>query len=284
MEYITQEKTKLNDAIQFLYPDSSKRTLQNWLKAGRFSVNGRRVYQGNLVLDQGAVVSAEETFRTPKVPGLKIIYEDRYLIGIEKPSGLLSVPLDDEVGTNHALGRLREHFRSDAIFPVHRLDREASGTLIFARGTLAEEKMKDLFEAHDLERRYFAILEGNLKEEEGIWNIPLLELPSYRVVPSEAGKDAITHFKVIRRSSKYTYVWVTLETGRKHQIRVHCQTIGHPILGDARYGSQENPIDRLSLHAVSLKFIHPFTKKQVSLISPIPLSFKKLGAPTRIEK
>lgn len=105
----------------------------------------------------------------------------------------------------------------------------------------------------------------------------LLELPSYHVIESPEGKIATTHFAVIRRSAKYTYLKLRLETGRKHQIRVHCQLAGHPVLGDQRYGSVESPLKRLCLHAYMLGFKHPFTNKEVSFFSPIPPIFQGLG-------
>lgn len=266
------------EALRQLYPDSSRRTLQTWLKTGRFSVDGTIIKREDLLLQAGQILNSQKTFRPPKVPGLKILYEDRYLIAIDKPIGLLSVPLDEgEEIKRHALGLLKEHFRTNGIFPVHRIDRDVSGVVVFARGKESENRMKDLFEKHDLRRQYFAIVEGRVKEEEGTWSCKLTELPNYDVVPSQEGRESITHFRVLRRSPKYTYLQLVLETGRKHQIRVHCQIAGHPVLGDQRYGSVENPIRRLCLHAALLEFVHPFTQKKISLSSPIPQSFVKLG-------
>jgi 23S rRNA pseudouridine1911/1915/1917 synthase len=266
------------EALRKLYPDSSRRTLQIWLKTGRFTIDGAPLAKENALLLEGQTLNSQETFRPPKISGLKILYEDRHLIAIDKPVGLLSVPLDEGPGIKrHALGLLKEHFRTDGIFPVHRIDRDVSGVLLFARGREAEERMKNLFEKHDLRRQYFAIVEGRLKEESGTWHCKLEELPSYDVVQSSSGKDATTHFQVIRRSPKYTYLQLVLETGRKHQIRVHCQMAGHPVLGDQRYGAIENPIRRLCLHAALLEFVHPFTQKKLSLTSASPNSFKMLG-------
>ena len=278
MEYTIPRQMNAKEAISLCYPDSSRRTLQNWLQAGRFSVNGKRLEKENELLEEGQILISEDTCKAPKVPGLKILFEDRYLIAIQKPMGLLSVPLDDE-GDNdrHALGLLRTYLRNDRIFAVHRIDRDVSGVLLFARGKESEERLKLLFEKHDLHRQYFAIVQGKMLENKGTWTSSLLELPNFDVVESPEGREAITHFEVVRRSAKYTYIHIVLETGRKHQIRVHCQMAGHPILGDARYGSTENPIRRLCLHALKLELVHPFTKKFLSLSSPIPGIFKSLG-------
>lgn len=281
MEYKIPSPMSALDALRKLYPDSSRRTLQNWLKNGRFQVDGKRLERENIVLTEGQTLSSRETFDPPKVPGLKILYEDRYMIVIDKPVGLLSVPLDGETSKRHALGLLREHCRTEQIFAVHRIDRETSGILLFARGKESEARFDALFEKHDIFREYFAIVEGSVQENQGTWQSHLLELPSYHVVDSPEGKEAITHYSVIRRSSKYTYLKLQLETGRKHQIRVHCQMKGHPVLGDSRYGSVENPLKRLCLHACALGFTHPFTKKKVLFSSPLPPIFQALGASSR---
>lgn len=266
------------EALRKIYPDSSRRTLQTWLKNGRFRVDGKPVKQESAQLTEGQMIRSLDTFKAPKVPGLKILYEDRYMIVIDKPIGLLSVPLDEGDYKRHALGLLRQHCDSDQIFAVHRIDRETSGILLFARGKQSEDRFDVLFENHDILREYFAIVEGQVKDNEGTWKSNLLELPSFHVIDSPEGKGAVTHYKVIRRSTKYTYLKLRLETGRKHQIRVHCQMAGHPVVGDQRYGSVENPLKRLCLHACTLGFIHPFTKKDVEFSSPLPGIFEALGA------
>jgi tRNA pseudouridine32 synthase/23S rRNA pseudouridine746 synthase/23S rRNA pseudouridine1911/1915/1917 synthase len=277
MEFSPASPLSVIEALKKIYPDSSRRTLQNWLKAGRFSIDGSPVRKESGVLQPGQTLRSQETFRPPRVPGISVIYEDRYLIAIDKPVGLLSVPLDDGASKRHALGLLREHFRTDQIFAVHRIDRETSGVLLFARGKKTAEKLNEMFEAHDLKREYFAIVEGRLKEDRGTWQCPLLETPSFTIIESPEGKMAITHFEVIRRSAKYTYMKLILETGKKHQIRVHCKRAGHPVVGDKRYGARENPMRRLGLHAASLELIHPFTKKKIAFRSPLPGAFLVLG-------
>ncbi len=277
MKFVATKDIPILEAIKELYPDSSNRTLQNWLKMGRFTINGKSIQKANTLVRPGQVLLSQETFRKPRVPGVKILYEDRYLIAIEKPEGLLSTPLDDGDSKTHALGLLREYYQTDQIFAVHRIDRETSGVLLFARGKACTEKLNILFEQHDLEREYFAIVEGRVKEDTGSWECPLLELPNFQVVESIDGKMAITHYRVIHRSAKYTYLKLILETGKKHQIRVHCQRAGHPVVGDKRYGATENPLKRLCLHAHSLTLIHPFTRQKISFHSPLPGSFQVLG-------
>lgn len=278
MDYKITSLQKAIEALRHLYPESSRRTLQNWLRAGRFSVNGIPLLREDTKLTPGQILRSKTTCRPQPIEGLKILFEDRYLVAIDKPDGLLSVPLDEGAGVKrHALGLLRDHYRTDQIFAVHRIDRDTSGCLLFARGKEAEERLKRLFEAHDLTREYFAIVEGRLSASQGTWQSKLLELETFRVVESPEGRDAITHFEVLRRSPKYSYLKLRLETGRKHQIRVHCAGAGHPVLGDQRYGAHEDPIRRLCLHALRLELIHPFTKKALKLHAPVPHAFKKLG-------
>ncbi len=277
MQYVVPIEMTLQDAMKAIFPDSSRRTLQNWLKNGRFYLDGKRALKENTPLTQGQIVSVKEQFKAPKVSGLNILYEDRHFIIIDKPVGLLSVPLDEEQNRRHALGLLKEAYESEQIFAVHRIDRETSGILLFARGKEAAERFCALFEKHDIVREYYAIVEGRLKEKSGTWKSKLLELPSLDVVESNQGKEAITHFSLLRKSAKYTYLKLQLETGRKHQIRVHCQRAGHPIVGDERYGALQNPLRRLCLHACTLGFKHPFTQKEVKFTSPLPLSFQVLG-------
>lgn len=277
MEYLVPSSMKALEALRNIYPDSSRRTIQQWLENGRFQVDGQPLSKENVALTEGQKITSKETFRAPKIPRVKILYEDRYMIVIDKPEGLLSVPLEGETGIKHALGLLKQFSGTDQIYAVHRIDRETSGVIMFARGKESEFRFKELFEKHDIEREYLAIVEGRMKEQSGTWESNLLELPSYRVIESPEGKTAITHYSVVRRSSKYTYLKLKLETGRKHQIRVHCQLAGHPVLGDARYSSTESPIRRMCLHACTLGFTHPFTKKAFSITSPVPHVFKKLG-------
>lgn len=277
MQYLVSSPMKALDALRALYPDSSRRTLQNWLQAGRFFVDNTPLKRENEELAPGQILTSQESCRPQLIPGLKVLHEDRYLIAIEKPAGLLSVPLDEASAKRHCLGMLRDHYQTDQIFAVHRIDRNTSGCLIFARGKESENRLEKLFEKHDLTREYFAIVEGRVRKKAGTWQSNLLELENYDVVESEEGKEAITHFTVLRHSPKYTYLKLRLETGRKHQIRVHCSTAGHPVLGDERYGAQENPIRRLGLHAWKLELTHPFTGKKISVSSSIPHAFNKLG-------
>lgn len=269
----------LLESLQHFYPDSSKRTLTQWLNWDRVSVDGVMVKIAKTPLKKGQLLEVGEKKEPQFCSHIPILHQDRACIVIDKPASLLSVATDNPL-EEHALHFLREHYKTAAIYPVHRLDRDTSGVLLFARGKLSQDYFDTLFETHDIQRQYLAIVEGRLTQDKGTWKSYLKELENYNVVVSteEEGKLAITHFEVLRRSKKFTYLKLTLETGKKHQIRVHCKEAGHPIVGDKRYGSTCNPISRLGLHAAFLSFVHPVTKKTLSFSSNPPRAFSKLGS------
>lgn len=267
MNFILENDLTLIDALRTQFPDSSRRSLQNWIRWGRITVDGTPQLKGDARILRGQSICLERKELPQTAWGIPIIYEDRWIVVIDKPQGLLSVPAErEELNVFHLL---KAKLKTSSLFPVHRLDRESSGVLVFARSKLAEERMNTLFEKHDLQREYLAILDGHLPEQSGTWECFLREKPNYdvEITTPELGRKAITHFEVVRYSKKLTYLRVRLETGRKHQIRVQAAHIGFPIAGDKRYGSLINPFKRLCLHAFHLSFIHPFTQKPMLFTS-----------------
>lgn len=277
MKYTIPKEMTLLEALKTFFPDSSRRTLSQWMEYGRVFIDGTALKKANTPVNAGQELHVGEKEQAVYYKGINILFQDRHLIVIDKPTSLLSVA-SEQSKEEHALHFLREHFKTNGIFAVHRLDRETSGVLLFARGSASEEYFDGLFERHDLTRQYFAIVEGRLKEDKGTWVSYLTETENFNVITTdeENGRQAITHFEVIRRSKKFTYLKLELETGRKHQIRVHCSAAGHPVVGDKRYGSSLNPIGRLGLHAALLRFKHPITKKEMEFTSPLPKAFAKL--------
>lgn len=253
------------------FPESSKRTLRQWIKWGRVLVDGK------ISEDIEIPSTAQIAIAKKQLAPLPILFEDRSFIAIDKPTGLLSVPTEKQVYS--ALTILRGYFRSPHIFAAHRLDQDASGVLLFVRGEHMREEMAKRFGAHDLEREYAAIIEGRLAHQEGSWSFPLHEREDFHVIVSEQGQEARTDYVRIKRSAQFTYLRLRLHTGRKHQIRVHTAHAGHPIIGDQRYGALTNPIKRLGLHAMRLAFQHPLTKRDIEIRSPLPGAFKYLGYP-----
>jgi 23S rRNA pseudouridine1911/1915/1917 synthase len=281
MKQTIQEEAKLLDILSDLFPDSSKRTLRNMLKARRVKVDGRLVMKADTLISPEQEVSVGRITR--KVcAGVGLLYEDQDILVINKAEGLLSVPLDD--GNEESLLEiLREHYKSQQIYPLHRIDRGTSGVMVFAKGKVCTEKLEKMFREHDFEREYLAVVVGSLREDKGTWTSHLVEDSKHYVsstkVPRE-GRLSTTHFTVLRRSRNFSYLRLKLETGRKHQIRVHSKEAGHPVAGDKRYGSPQcDPISRMALHASFLSFLHPITGKKMSFSAPLPGIFARLGFP-----
>lgn len=201
---------------------------------------------------------------------------------VEKPEGLLTIATDREKRrTLYAL--LFDHVKSQQppgkVFIVHRLDREASGLLVFAKSEVSKRHLQQQFKEHTAGRTYVAVTEGRVVWHQRTLQSYLAENAIHRCYSTHdraKGKWAVTHVKVLRRSSHRTLVEVRLETGRKHQIRVHLSDQGHPIVGDRAYGSASNPIRRLALHAAKLSFKHPRTGKSMDFHSPLPASLSSL--------
>lgn len=278
MKKVISANLPLIEALKELSPESSNTTLRSWIKEGRVLVNGEVVKQTNAQVHQGQEVSLGAKPKFVKNFGLRIYFEDAHIVVIEKPAGLLSVATNFETGkTAHAL--LKEHYKPKKVYPVHRLDQETSGVMVFAVSEKAREGLKIIFEKHEIERVYFAIVEGQLSSLNGVWKSYLVEDASYRVRSTddkEEGKLAITHYQVLSSTRKYSTLKLQLETGKKNQIRVHCQDAGHPIVGDSKYGAVTDPLKRLCLHAHILAFTHPVTKQKLRFESPLPDNFQKL--------
>jgi len=213
---------------------------------------------------------------------IRVVFEDESVIVVDKPAGLLTMATDTERSrTVYALLRqyLNRKKPRESLFIVHRLDREASGLLVFAKTVQTKERLQDQFKRHTAGRRYVAVVEGRVKADDFTIRSYLRENAAYRVYSTsntKIGKLAITHVHVLKRNAKSTVLEVRLETGRKHQIRVHLADSGHPIIGDKNYGARSNPIRRLALHAAHLDFKHPATGKFMTLDAPHPNVFDTL--------
>jgi len=213
---------------------------------------------------------------------LEVLAQDDSIIVINKPAGLLTMATETEK-TRTAYAVLRAYLnhkkRPEKLFIVHRLDREASGLVVFAKSPESKERLQDQFKDHSAGRRYVAVVEGRVKEDAFTVRTYLAENAAYRVYSTpnrKLGRPAVTHVKVLKRNLKTTLVEVRLETGRKHQIRVHLAERGHPIVGDKAYGSRSNPIRRLALHAAQLDFRHPASGEPQSHRSDYPKDFDRV--------
>jgi 23S rRNA pseudouridine1911/1915/1917 synthase len=277
----------LLDKLAQLFPDSSRTTLRQMLQHGRVRVNGEveKDAKRNIRPADAVDVTDKKAARLLP-PELTLLHEDRDVLVVVKANGLLTVATEREKDTtaqaylNRYLGARGE----DRVQVVHRLDRETSGVLIFAKTFHAREALKEQFAAHSTDRVYIAIIEGTLESARGSFRSHLLERRDLRMVsvkPSVTHKDAkhaITHYRTIEKNAKYSMLEVTLETGRKNQIRAHLSEAGHPIVGDQFYGSTVNPLGRLGLHAKLLGFTHPTSGERMSFTAPIPRIFGELFA------
>jgi 23S rRNA pseudouridine1911/1915/1917 synthase len=277
MKYKAQANMPALELLAHLSPSSSKNTLRSWIKEGRVQVDGVLLRQPQTEIKTGQTILLGP--RKKFLPqDIEILYEDSDLVVIDKPSSLLSVSTAFEKGdTAHAL--LKRHFHPRRVFIVHRLDQDTSGIMVFALNERTCQELKQLFAAHDIQRSYTAIVEGKFEKPAGKWESYLFEDSRYVVHETEdaaSGERAVTHFKTEKATKSYSWLTLTLETGRKNQIRVHCQSAGHPVVGDKKYGSKKNPIKRLCLHAHFLAFRHPSTKKMLTFESAVPKDFFRL--------
>jgi len=264
--------------------NKSRNDVKVLLRDKHIFVEGRAVTQFNQVLKPGQVVEVKwkKGPEEQKQRGLSIVFEDQYLIVIEKQEGVLSIATEKQKD-NNAYSTLSNYVKKQSlgnrIFIVHRLDRETSGLMIFAKSERVQKLLQESWNDTIEERTYLAVTEGPVEKEEGTIVSYLVEskaLIVYSTQNPDSGQKAITHYEVLRRSSKYSLVKFNLETGRKNQIRVHAKDIKHPIVGDAKYGATSNPINRLGLHAWVLSFKHPITKENLRFETEVPAKFMRL--------
>lgn len=211
--------------------------------------------------------------------GLAILYEDRDIVVVDKAAGLLTVA-SERVRENTAYFLLNSYVRKgnskskNRIFIVHRLDRDTSGVILFAKSEQAKHFLQD--EWHKFKKKYRAVVLGTMKQPKGLISSYLAENSihkMYSVTDPSRGKLARTGYKVLRESHKYSLVEIDLLTGRKNQIRAHMADEGCPIAGDKKYGIKDKTVNRLALHATSISFVHPFTKQRMDVSAPVPPYF-----------
>ncbi len=254
---------RLTDRLASLYAGASRRTLKQWLAAGRVQVNGRMVRRGDAAVAPGDQVRLVARTTTPFPSLVRLVHEDADVIVVDKPPGLLTIATERERERTayralaDYVGAARDRPR---LFVVHRLDRDTSGLLVFAKTAAAKRCLQDQFAARTVERVYVAVVEGQVRAEGGELRARLAEDRALRVRlvrDSHAGREAITRYRVLARRAASTVLELTLVTGRRGQLRAQLAALGHPIVGDAAYGSSQNPVQRLCLHATRLGFVHP---------------------------
>lgn len=268
------------------WPDAKRNTVRDWLKGRYVEVNGQVISQFDHALQPGDVVairSQPQTAPDTRLPGgILIRYEDDAVLVIEKPADLRSIASEAESEAT-AYAHLTEHVRRgnsrsrERVWIVHRLDQETSGLMVFARREAVQRTLQDNWEA--VEKKYRAVVEGAPPQDSGVLDSFLDESDRFRVrvaPESPTTRRALTRYRVEKRGVKTSLVELTLQTGRRHQIRVQLAAEGCPIVGDKRYGAKTDPVKRVALHAASLRFAHPVTKIEMRFISPLPGEFGRL--------
>lgn len=283
VELPVEAETTLMQHLVDKLPACKRITIKNYLRHDQVMVGDRLVRQFDTPLKPGAVVKVNQSraFVVFHHPRLKIYYEDDDILVVYKGYGLLSVATDTKTkGTAYSILRdyLKQKDPRNKIFVVHRLDQQTSGLMMFAKNEKAKETMQHNWNNMVLERKYVAVLEGSLDQPEGEVRSYLAENARHEVYSTpdpKQGKLAVTQYRTLNARNGYTMVELSLATGRKNQIRVHMKDLGHPISGDRRYGGKPSPIQRLALHAQTLRFVHPVTRKDMNFSSAIPQAFSK---------
>lgn len=281
---VEADQERLLEYLLAAMSDRKRTTVKDYLKHNQVMVNGNVTRQWDQALRAGDVVKVNTSreFQLFRHSRLHIMYEDDDIIVVNKGYGLLSMGTDTKRdGTAYSL--LRDYVKRvdprQKLFIVHRLDQQTSGVMLFAKTMEAKEAMQHNWNNMVLERKYAAIVKGRPDPESGTISSYLAENAAHEVYstdkPSE-GKLAVTRYRTVRTRGGYSLLELQLETGRKNQIRVHLADKGMPIVGDRRYGSDISPIHRLALHAETLRFIHPITKRDMYFTCPLPPGFNRL--------
>ena len=285
-EYDRYPVTLAQPLLTFLLENvkGSRSKIKATLKGGGIRVDRKTVTQFDYPLEPGMVVMVSKTKRNQEILKsryIKIVFEDEYLVVLEKKVGILSMAaghsslnvkgvLDDYFHKSHQ--RCHAHV-------VHRLDRDTSGLMIYAKDMKTEQALEKEWHEIVYDRRYVAVLSGEINDEGGTIANWLKDNKAYITYSSpvdNGGKYAVTHFHTLQRKNGYSLVEFKLETGRKNQIRVHSADMGHPVCGDVKYGNGDDPCNRLALHAYMLCFEHPVTHERLEFVTPIPDSFLKV--------
>jgi 23S rRNA pseudouridine1911/1915/1917 synthase len=262
----------------------SRNKVKDTLQGRGIKVDGKTVSQFDFLLQPGMKVAVSKTKRNQrsfKSRYVKIVYEDRWLIVIEKNIGILSMAAGHS--SLNVKSVLDDYFKKTrqkcTAHVVHRLDRDTSGLMVYAKDIDTEQILEHNWHQIVYDRRYVAVVSGEMEQDEGTIQNWLKDNKAYVTYSSpvdNGGKLAITHFHVLDRTTEHSLVEYKLETGRKNQIRVHSADMGHPVCGDTKYGNGDDPLHRLCLHAWLLCFSHPITGEPMEFETPIPTAFKQL--------
>lgn len=282
-EFKVKEECELLSFLFTKFPNLSRNAVKSILSGHYVAVNGAPVTQFNLKLSKDDIVIVSKQRIAKKArQDLPIIYEDDELIVINKPSGLLTIPSDNEKGrTAYRMVNdyIQQKDRHSRIFVVHRLDEDTSGVLMFAKNPKIKDILQKNWNEIVLARGYYAVVEGKMEKSEDTY-VDFLKENSLNLMyvtdDRKNGKKCVTQYKVLKSNKLYSLLDVNIDTGRKNQIRVQLGHRGHHVIGDDKYGDPADPIKRLGLHAYKLKFVHPLSKKIYEFKTEMPKEFEKL--------
>ncbi len=280
LSFVVKEKDTLLSFLLKNIKNMSRNSVKNLLSKKQISVDGKTVTQFDYPLHSGQTVALAPVKQNalPPLP-FDIIYEDNEIIVIDKPAGLLSIATEKEKlhTAYHIVNEyVKQKNKHGRIFIVHRLDKDTSGVLLFAKTDEAKRLFQDNWEEISKLRRYLAVVEGKPEKDSDTIISTLLETETHLVYSGKGGKKAVTHYKTIKTSGEFSLLDVNIETGRKNQIRVHMKDIGTPVTGDKKYGAEKNPMKRLGLHACELQITHPKNGKELCFKAKTPKEFKKV--------
>ena len=279
------EKVELMDFLLQKTGGMSRTSVKNLLAHRQVFVNDKITTQYNhqLVANDKVAVSSARGNTELSHPKLRILFEDSYIIVVEKKNGLLTVSTgkgDETTAFSILKNYVKKQSPKNHIYIVHRLDRDTSGVLVFAKSREIQLALQENWHTIVQCRTYITVVEGVMPKQEDILVSWLKENPKSLKIHSSktdnGGQKSVTHYKSIKTNERFSLLEINLQTGRKNQIRVHLQQIAHPIVGDKKYGSQINPVGRMALHAMILEFVHPATKRSVRFESPLPKEFMRL--------
>lgn len=275
-KYIVKENEILIEFLKKMFSNLSKNSVKSLLHNEKVFVNGNMTTKYNYELNAGNVVEIREKV----AKNIDIIYEDKDIIVINKPSGLLTVATEKEknkTAYHLVMEYLKKKNKNNRIFIIHRLDKDTSGIIMFAKNERAKHLYQDNWNDIVKKRCYYAVIDGKMENKEGTIKSYLKENGNMVYsVKDRSGKLAITEYKVLKERKNISLLDINLKTGRKNQIRVHMKENKTPILGDLKYGEKSKLINRLALHAYKLELVNPVTKKLLTFEINMPNEFKTL--------
>lgn len=288
-DYPVHEEAELLTFLMSAINGISRTRAKELLSQHMVYVDQRITTQFNAPLKPGQVVQISDKRQKHDLKSrfLDIVYEDAFIIVVDKASGILtnSVPGARQQTVKDILDEyVKRKNRAFAVHTVHRLDRDTSGLLLFAKRRDIQKTFTDNWHEIVTDRRYIAVCEGQMEKDNGTvssWLTDNKMFVTYSSMHDNGGKYAVTHYSTKKRSEDYSLVELKLETGRKNQIRVHMQDLHHPVAGDFKYGAETDPVKRLCLHAFRLEFTHPVTGEHLKFETPYPTTFTNLFKPQK---